>query len=192
MAARICKEEGCGRPKLARGLCQAHYRAWRRGAKVEAPLERVYTKAAHCQVKECGRHAEADGLCREHLGAEARGEEVERAPRVRRWFCTKIDNGVACERPHYALGLCAGHYTRSRRPGKKDGVPLNARRHKGGRVSVTTAVPPHVREAIREQAKRYNTTTCALASAIIEQWYERSRPLVELSEAEDGRRIKTA
>lgn len=30
MSGRICKHEGCGRPARGRGMCNAHYMAWRR------------------------------------------------------------------------------------------------------------------------------------------------------------------
>jgi hypothetical protein len=57
----ICCHPGCPNPAKARGLCNAHYLAWRRGDLSIQPLPKIVRV---CEV--CGKRHFAKGLCHKH------------------------------------------------------------------------------------------------------------------------------
>jgi len=60
-----CSQENCKRPYKAKGLCIAHYRAWRQGALPKARYK-ICTKEA-CRKP----RADQGSLCAEHKGGAA-------------------------------------------------------------------------------------------------------------------------
>lgn len=74
MTQRTCDVGHCGRPQVARGYCDPHYREWRRcgvAVSVRAPRE---PKA--CAFLDCGRRVRSSGLCGGHYLQRHRGEEL--------------------------------------------------------------------------------------------------------------------
>lgn len=56
-----CSKEGCKRPYRAKGLCIAHYRAWRHG---DLPKSRYKI----CTKEGCRKPRAKGSLCAEHAG----------------------------------------------------------------------------------------------------------------------------
>lgn len=97
-----CTIDGCDRQHVARGLCELHYRRWRRTGSTADP-----EKPAGCGEEGCTRPHEARGLCRLHY---RRLQRAELSPR-----CTVDD----CTRPRYSAdGLCQTHDRWQRRRAK--------------------------------------------------------------------------
>ncbi|HEX2574175.1 MAG TPA: hypothetical protein VH877_31805 [Polyangia bacterium] len=64
-----CSKEGCKRPYRAKGYCNVHYKAWRRGE-----LEGHRARYRICTKEGCRKPRAIQGsLCEEHLQA-AKGE----------------------------------------------------------------------------------------------------------------------
>ena len=55
-----CKAESCEKDVRAKGYCDRHYRAWRKGT-MGKPRHRS------CNEKGCGKAPERRGLCAEHF-----------------------------------------------------------------------------------------------------------------------------
>jgi len=55
-----CKTASCGKDVRAKGYCDRHYRAWRKG-KMGKPRYRS------CNEKGCGKPAQRRGLCADHF-----------------------------------------------------------------------------------------------------------------------------
>lgn len=61
---RLCDIEGCGRPHVARGFCQGHYRRWSKtGSPGDTPLRGFRDS---CSVEGCDRSHIARGYCTAH------------------------------------------------------------------------------------------------------------------------------
>jgi hypothetical protein len=56
-----CKAESCDKAVRAKGYCDRHYRAWRKG-KLGKPRHRS------CNESGCGKAPSRRGLCPEHFG----------------------------------------------------------------------------------------------------------------------------
>jgi hypothetical protein len=63
---KICSVPVCDRSVIARGLCEPHYRRWRKfGDPGNTDIPRQL-KAAECSVNGCITHPHSDGMCRKH------------------------------------------------------------------------------------------------------------------------------
>lgn len=61
-----CTKEGCKRPYRAKGYCNVHYKAWRRGE-----MEEHTARYKVCTKEGCKKPRAAQGsLCEEHLKAD--------------------------------------------------------------------------------------------------------------------------
>lgn len=58
-----CSVEDCGRPHVAQGLCEAHYRRKRRGKPLEPPISE---RGRTCSVEACAEPHVARGFCSKH------------------------------------------------------------------------------------------------------------------------------
>jgi len=70
-----CSNEGCKRPYRAKGYCNVHYAAWRRGE-----LEKHKARYKTCGKEGCKKPMVRWGLCTEHYAAATgKGEEAAKA-----------------------------------------------------------------------------------------------------------------
>ncbi len=65
MAQRICWIGDCGSSAIARGLCNAHYRRWRRNPGGQVQPEPPRPKPT-CSIEGCASEVKARGWCRKH------------------------------------------------------------------------------------------------------------------------------
>lgn len=56
----------CGKKVKARGLCSAHYEAWRKANPFEVSNQMGKWSGAVCQHRECESPVRAQGLCQHH------------------------------------------------------------------------------------------------------------------------------
>ena len=105
-----CSEGECESPALSRGLCNKHYKAWRRrGSPVEPALsERA---PAVCALAGCELRATVRGHCGKHYKMRVRNGELDTAGEV---ITCSVES---CDRRTSARGLCHGHYIRWSRNG---------------------------------------------------------------------------
>ena len=107
-----CSVEGCEKIAVARGMCDMHYRRWRKHGD---PLVGARRSIKPCSVEACANPAEARTLCHGHyLALLRRGEWPtrllsDRQPRT----CAVPD----CGRRMHARGLCATHLDRLKSKG---------------------------------------------------------------------------
>lgn len=92
-----CSFDGCGRPRRANGLCNAHYKQAKRGAVLKKPMPR-YPPGTKCGFVGCGRPVKSSGLCDTH-SKQAR-DGVALRP-IRAWntsdvFWSKVQMGDGC------------------------------------------------------------------------------------------------
>lgn len=63
----VCTIQGCGRPRVAKGLCTLHYGRVRRTGTTDAPVRKNANNKGHeCSVQGCGNEARALGMCEMH------------------------------------------------------------------------------------------------------------------------------
>lgn len=106
---RLCSVDGCGKPHLARGLCNKHYLRLRiHGHALAGGPERH--QADFCSDQSCNRRHFSRGLCRRHYA---------------KWKAKfgKRCSVSGCDRPHNAHGFCQAHEKRF----KKFGDPYAGR-----------------------------------------------------------------
>jgi hypothetical protein len=137
MFGKVCTFEGCGKPLLAKELCSAHYRQWRKGQ----PLRPIrpfsgktgpYGPGGPCRFNElpqvlfgewqpCLAARSTGGWCAGHAA-----QWYEKRPlkplRRRRVGC----DFPGCSNPHNSRGYCAAHYQQLRQ--RKTLTPLNQRK----------------------------------------------------------------
>ena len=79
----ICAVEGCGRPHLARGMCNKHYKQWRIRQPPdklrEEQLQREKSRPKRCSIEGCTRAVASRGLCNTHWMQWWRSQNLERA-----------------------------------------------------------------------------------------------------------------
>ncbi len=114
----VCTYPECGRPLLAKGLCQTHYSMQRRGEPLRA-IKYQHKPWANkfCAFDGCGLYARAKGLCPSHREQQKIGIELKPlGPGARNR--DKICEFPECPRPVAGIGYCQGHY-RQKRLGKQ-------------------------------------------------------------------------
>lgn len=109
MAERTCSIDGCGRPYMARGLCNAHY----------GKAHRAGLTGKTCSTDGCSGWVKALGLCNAHY----------HKARARRAGPCRIEGCVGSATA--SLGLCNVHYLRLRKHGSAGG-PDRLRGPRGG------------------------------------------------------------
>ncbi|MBB3606658.1 hypothetical protein FHT40_006349 [Mycolicibacterium sp. BK556] len=76
----VCTVADCDREFYCRGLCRRHYEQWRRGAQLDAPLQRVAKgRYTTCTIDGCGRPHRAHRLCQLHYHRLWSGRSVTTA-----------------------------------------------------------------------------------------------------------------
>lgn len=130
MAAKekVCSVEGCGKPHMAKDLCNAHYkRQWKTGDTHEnIPIRSQDRQVGICNVDGCDKLKHAKGLCKPHWKRQWRtGDIQEEKPIQERQV--GICNVDGCDRLKRTKGLCEAHYERKRRYGDvRSSVPVRA------------------------------------------------------------------
>ena len=100
-------------------MCDTHYQRWRagkRGADLERPIEPRISTAGVCSVPDCGRRIAKSGMCTVHYKRSLAGESLDtpiRAYRYQGATCS-IDG---CDNPPHTQTLCGVHWQRLRRHG---------------------------------------------------------------------------
>ena len=105
-----CSEVDCKGPAVARGLCNKHYKAWRRLGAPGGPTPRP-RDSSPCAETGCGSPARIRGFCGKHYKKAVRSGELDTSGEA-------IECAVeACDRRVSARDLCHGHYIRWSRTG---------------------------------------------------------------------------
>lgn len=65
MSIKKCIVDDCKKPFLAKGYCQGHYRRYRKGADITAPMRHL-REQSHCGLVFCDEKYFARGLCQAH------------------------------------------------------------------------------------------------------------------------------
>lgn len=143
---RKCSVDGCeSRGEIRKGLCNMHYRRWRRHGDPEGggpPQDRTAFSppvcgASTCKVHGCESSVRALGFCSAHHGrfkkyGDPLGGGAFRGP-VKEQGC-HLCNVNDCERAATTRGLCSAHYQRWRRDGSPTTAgPVLRRQNLGGK-----------------------------------------------------------
>lgn len=75
-----CSVSGCDRKTIARGYCTAHYRRWKIGADLGAPIKTQQVGRV-CDIDGCGRKHAGIGLCRTHWMRQKTGTPMDQPVR---------------------------------------------------------------------------------------------------------------
>jgi hypothetical protein len=87
-----CAFEGCGKERVALGLCWGHYRQQSRGQPLRPLLPgRVgrrgpRTQGLTCSFEGCGRKPNGKGLCAGHRAQQAQGRPLVPIGAAKRWW----------------------------------------------------------------------------------------------------------
>jgi hypothetical protein len=91
-----CSFEGCGKPRVAHGLCMGHYRQGLRGTPLRAlgPARgrNAYGRSGprkprpRCSFEGCGRADNGKGLCAAHRAQQRRGVPLVPIGAAKRWW----------------------------------------------------------------------------------------------------------
>jgi hypothetical protein len=91
-----CAYEGCGKPRVAHGLCMGHYRQQLRGTPLRPlglPRGRNASGRAgprkprpRCTFEGCGRPRNGKGLCAAHRAQKAQGRRLVPIGAAKRWW----------------------------------------------------------------------------------------------------------
>lgn len=106
MEKPTCSVAGCGYRAEIKGFCGAHYRRWRLGKDLTAPMRRraVRLNAGPCSVDGCDEPRSYKTLCQMHYSRQRRHGDVHRG------HLRKACGVAGCESPATARRLCASHY----------------------------------------------------------------------------------
>jgi len=131
-----CAIAGCERLRYSRGICEAHYRRWRRtGSLDEATPIGVRAPSLRCAVPDCTGTAVEREWCHGHYQRWLRTGAVQaNIPLGRR---RQPEECIVCGRPTQAKGLCATHYGRHKTTGDVRAEVPRARRNARGEGSIT-------------------------------------------------------
>ena len=112
-----CDFPDCGRPVLAKGLCQAHYRMQHRGEELRSARYQHKPYAfKKCSGPQCERHATCKGLCTVHYKQQWTTGVLKPLSKIRNR--DKTCEFPECNRPVATAGFCQAHY-RQKRLGKE-------------------------------------------------------------------------
>lgn len=110
-----CSVGNCEKWAAKAGYCHAHYRRWRLGQDLDAPV-RPWGQQDTCGVPGCIKAAKAKGMCPAHYRRHRLGEPLETP--LRRRSPGSICEVEGCSRPFLAGGLCAMHWQRRLKTGE--------------------------------------------------------------------------
>lgn len=115
---KVCTIEDCDNPHYARKYCGAHYQRWK---KYGDPIGTYQPKSTRtCSAESCDRPVKHREWCGKHYQQWLKyGDPLADHRQRHRDMPCSVDG---CLKLMLAMGLCAGHYTRSR-----SGNPLNER-----------------------------------------------------------------
>jgi hypothetical protein len=114
---RKCKILNCNGPNLSKGLCNKHYRRFRRHGSASEKHLRWHKRAqTNCKVPGCSNAHDAKGYCAKH------GYYIRKYGRIRKPKIVPNPNqGCSfenCDKKHYSRGYCHTHYERMRYHGQ--------------------------------------------------------------------------
>lgn len=141
---RKCSVEGCeNHGDIRKGLCNMHYRRWKRHGDPEggspSPERKAYEppvcESSSCTVSGCGRVIRALGYCAAHYERfKAHGDPLGGGPVRKPWAQqgSKTCCIDGCDRLSVTRGMCSAHYGRWLRTGDAGG-PVLRRQNIGGK-----------------------------------------------------------
>lgn len=104
----LCRIDGCGRPKMAKGLCSCHYmREWKHGDPLYGGDLPPYNPK-QCLTDGCERPVQGRGMCR---GCYQRWS-LETPPHLRKRKEKAVCKKDGCEQQVHGRGMCGNHYNR--------------------------------------------------------------------------------
>lgn len=123
----FCVEPDCGKQVVGRGLCNAHYKQWRRNGSIEVRALRARNE---CSIDGCGKWARSHSLCQAHalrfkLYGNPTATPLKAANGTVKGRACTFDG---CDRPMVARGYCAAHYARRRLTPERLAEPLGVKR----------------------------------------------------------------
>lgn len=177
MDQRICSIDGCGPAKrLTRGMCEKHYRAWRRaneraGATVPDGRRRP---VAECLAADCVERSTAKGMCRKHYLRVRRTGSLETLQPIQTLKskcsvleCLRLADG--------ARGWCNPHYQQWTRTGQDP---------------VGTVAPQRPRSACEIDGCEKNVLARGWCTKHYKRWKRHGDPLARVrGEVVDGCRL---
>lgn len=113
MTDEKCSVQGCDNPVKSHGLCQKHYMAERRAARVGSKVG--IPGAKECKVSGCDRYAESRGMCQAHYYRLMNNIPVHGLIQVRMEAAGHKCSENGCDNEVYAKSLCQKHYVQARR-----------------------------------------------------------------------------
>lgn len=126
---RKCAIEDCeNRGDIRKGLCNKHYRRWKRhgdplggGEFVDkSKYEPAVSEKSACTIHDCERTVKALGYCAAHYGRfQKYGDPLGGGPFRKPWAkqVDAICNVGECDRAAVTRGMCSAHYSRWRKHG---------------------------------------------------------------------------
>jgi len=109
---RTCTIGDCAKRHVARGMCGAHYRRWRRGQKLEPPVvDRSIDKG--CLIEDCDKGHHCLGYCTVHYERRRSGGNMDAPVSQRRPPIGGDCEVSGCERKHASKGFCRTHLYRA-------------------------------------------------------------------------------
>lgn len=124
MPEKICKIDGCGKPRKGRGWCAMHYRRWQLfGDPGPAGSLRVAAEITACTVEDCDSPKRTSGAeyCEMHYFRMRRNGTLDGPRRYDNEICL-VDG---CTTRRKSNGMCDMHDTRVRRHGDPHVVIAN-------------------------------------------------------------------
>jgi hypothetical protein len=152
----MCSIEACASPVIARGLCDTHYRRWKRHG---STAERPRRERQPCSVDDCEGLTEAKGLC--HLHYMRYRRTGTSSDSVRETVCSIEE----CESPVNSRGWCRLHYGRWQRTGSPDTAPQLRPNWQGDSVGYSGL---HTR--IRKNRGKAASYECEHCSSTATEW----------------------
>lgn len=139
LQVQICKFPECGRPVMARQLCQTHYQQQRRGEELRPVKEQKRVLAGPCKGPECGHYARYGGLCWAHRQQILKSQELRPLREPGRKPCSF----EGCGRDARRQGLCDSHNGQRRRGVELRPIHVPAYRYVVGGGYVRLKLPDH-------------------------------------------------